>query len=284
MSIRTDLAVEITGRLNLEKIKGITVEEYSGEKSTATIVNVINKEGAEILNKPIGKYITLSIPEFSHSSELLDGRLSALTECIKSLLPTNCENFLVVGLGNSLVTPDALGPYTARNILATRHLEGYLNVSDSAGEFNTVSVISTGVLGQTGIETREYIKAVCNSVSPQAVIIVDALASRSFKHLGKTIQLTNTGISPGSGVGNCRKEISKEFLGVPVIAIGVPTVIDGKTFMDDALVNNEDIGADFFVTPRDIDTIISRASSLLGLAVNCACNPLSDPKMFLSVM
>lgn len=245
--------------------------------------------GAQELGKPKGKYITAEIPEFSHDSELLDERLDVMTELIRELLPTPCSNVLVAGLGNDNITPDALGPKTARGIFATRHINKSLANDLGFPDLREVSSVTFGVLGQTGLETAESIRGIVNTVYPSAVITVDALAARSLSRLGNTIQLTDTGITPGSGVGNHRARIDRETLGVPVIAIGVPTVVDAVTMIRD-FTEHTDCGGisenarNMMVTPREIDTLIHRAARFLSLSLNCALQPQIEPDVLLNIV
>ena len=287
MNCRTDIALERQEMLPDTDQKGIKVKRWEKEKAQVTEIEILNEYGADTLQKPIGRYITVDLPEFSHESELLDGRLTALTESIKNLLPENAEKILVAGLGNENITPDALGPLCARGIFSTRHIKGEFIKDLGLENLKSVSSISTGVLGQTGIETAEYIKGIVNLVKPDAVIIIDALASRRLSRLGKTVQLTDTGITPGSGVGNFRKTIDKTTLGIPVISLGVPTVVDCNTIVSDLTGNenksNQIDATDMMVTPREIDTIISRAARLLSLSINCALQPEMKPEMFLAL-
>ena len=287
MNCRTDIALERHEILADSDQKGIKVNRWEKEKAQVTEIEILNEYGAKALRKPIGRYITVDLPEFSHESELLDGRLTALTESIKNLLPENANKILVAGLGNENITPDALGPLCAKEIFSTRHIKSEILNDLGLANLKSVSSISTGVLGQTGIETAEYIKGIVDFISPDAVIIVDALASRCLSRLGKTIQLTDTGITPGSGVGNYRKTIDKATLGIPVISLGVPTVVDCNTIVSDLTgkdnTNTQFDATDMMVTPRDIDTVISRAAKLLSLAINCALQPEMKPEMFLAL-
>ena len=287
MNCRTDIALERQEMLPETDPKGIKVKRWEEEKAQVTEIEILNEYGSKTLQKPIGRYITVDLPEFSHESELLDGRLTALTESIKNLIPESTEKILVAGLGNENITPDALGPLCAKGIFSTRHIKGEIIKDLGLTNIKSVSSISTGVLGQTGIETAEYIKGVVNLIKPDVVIIIDALASRRLSRLGKTVQLTDTGITPGSGVGNFRKTIDKTTLGIPVISIGVPTVVDGNTIVSD-LTGGENLNrvidaTNMMVTPREIDTIISRAARLLSLSINCALQPQMKPEMFLAL-
>ena len=289
MNCRTDLALERQDLLKEGEYSGVKVEKWKIENACVTQIEITDKSGEAAIGKPMGKYITVDLPEFSHESELLDGRLTALTETVKELLPKGAKNVLVAGLGNESITPDALGPMCAKQIFATRHIEENTAKELGLPSLNPVAAVSTGVLGQTGIETAEYIKGIAGLVRPDAVIIVDALASRRLSRLGKTVQLSDTGITPGSGVGNARAKIDESTIGVPVVAIGVPTVVDGATIvydLTDGENKNENISREagsMMVTPREIDTVISRAAKLLALSINCALQPQLEPELFLSL-
>ncbi len=290
MQFRTDLALERHEIIKSSNIKGIKFEETEKDDAVITLIEVLDEDGERQVGKPKGKYYTVDLPEFSHETELLDGRLKALTDIIVQLLPDSNGAVLVAGIGNDNITPDALGPCCAEQIFSTRHIAKDISKDLGLPEFNSVSAISTGVLGKTGIETAEYIKGIANLIKPKAVIAVDALASRSLSRLGKTVQLSDTGISPGSGVGNHRTRIDSEMLGIPVIAIGIPTVVDGKTLVCDLTENDENTDSisneaeKVMVTPRDIDLIIERASRLLALSINCALQPHIEPEFLLSLM
>ena len=287
MNCRTDIALERQEILGDKNQKGVSVRKWEMDRAQVTEIEILNEYGEKSLGKPVGKYITVDVPEFSHESELLDGRLNALTKSIKGILPQKAKRFLVVGLGNENITPDALGPLCSKQIFSTRHIKGAMLADLQLQDINSVASVSTGVLGQTGIETAEYIHGIVTLIKPDVVIVIDALASRNLSRLGKTIQLTNTGITPGSGVGNYRKTINYDTLGVPVVSIGVPTVVDCKTIVSDLTdkkVNGIDENADLMmVTPRDIDTIITRAARLLALSINCALQPEMKPEMFLAL-
>lgn len=290
MIFRTDLALERHEMLNKEQIKGVRCETQKKDDATITLVEVLDDFGVKQVGKPKGKYYTIDVPEFSHETELLDGRLKALTEAITDMLPKGENSVLVVGIGNDDITPDALGPLCAEQIFSTRHLKTEFSNRLGLPQFNPVASISTGVLGQTGIETAEYIKGIVDLIKPKAVIAIDALASRKLARLGKTVQLSDTGISPGAGVGNNRARIDENTLGVPIIAIGIPTVVDGKTLVYDLVENHKQIKnmsqevETVMVTPRDIDMIIKRASRLLALSINCALQPHVEPEFLLSLM
>ncbi|MGN0527207.1 MAG: GPR endopeptidase [Acutalibacteraceae bacterium] len=279
MKFRTDLALERREMLK-EEIEGVDVEKYENGECKTTIITVKTDNAVKVLGKPKGRYITLEMDSFSDDSTVSDGRLSALTQSIKELLPRVCGTVLVAGVGNEDITSDALGPKTASNIFATRHIDD--NLRKMAGftqKLTPVAAVSTGVLGKTGIESSEYIKSICKTVKPCCVITVDALAAGSVERLGTTVQMSDTGISPGSGIGNSRKRIDEEFLGVPVIAIGIPTVVDAVSLaMELTDVKDENIRKNnkcngLIVAPKDIDLLIKNASYLLALSINCALQP-----------
>lgn len=290
MDFRTDLALERQEIINTGIDDGVKINKYEEENASVTEIEIINSVGAEKIGKPIGKYITIELPDFSSDSEIMDGRLKAVSDCIKSLLPKSDKAVLIAGLGNSDITPDALGPFAAKNIFATRHIDDKLAEELGFPTLRPVSAITFGVLGQTGVETAEVIKGVVNTISPCAVITVDALASRKLSRLGNTVQLTDTGITPGSGVGNHRAEINEKFLGVPVIAIGVPTVVDAATLVSDITEDTKikaemkEQAENMMVTPREIDVMIERAAKLVALSINCALQPDIEPEILLNIV
>lgn len=282
MNFRTDLAIECKEEYGESEIEGVKYTEKYNETSKTTIIEVLNKKGELAIGKPVGNYITVEVPNFSSDGEILDDRLTAIKEELARLIP-NDGVILVVGLGNDNITPDALGPRTIDKIIATRHISAELAKSVGLEGLRMVSALAPGVLGQTGIETGEIIMGVSKSVKPSAVITVDALASRRLSRLGCTVQIADTGVTPGSGVGNARAQINEQTLGVPVIAVGVPTVVDAATLANDLLGDNEEDkdlfskldgqGANMIVTPREIDLMIDRAAKLLALAINSALQP-----------
>ena len=238
MERRTDLAVEQRELLG-EDIKGA---DYSVEDSGGLHIErlIIHTERAgRLLKKPQGTYITIDLPPLTDNVRDTDERLIALGAEIRRLLPVN-GLVLVAGLGNIEITPDALGPKTASRILATRHISGEIARSTGLDRLRAVAVMNTGVTGQTGIETGELLLGVIGRIRPSALIVVDALASRRLERLGCTVQISDTGISPGAGVGNHRARIDRDTMGVPVIAIGVPTVVDALTLAFDLLEINDE--------------------------------------------
>ena len=270
--LRTDLAVESAADFLGEK--GIEKEEHKKAGMQVTKIRVTESSAAEKLHKPKGNYVTLSKRRLFDYSEDFGDRASLIAEEIKSFLPDGAV--LVAGLGNREITPDALGPLVADEILSTRHFKTSAAQTFGLESLRSVSSVATGVLGQTGIETAEFISSVAEKVKPSAVIVVDALAARDLERLTSTVQLCDTGISPGAGVQNSRAAITKELLGVPVIAIGVPTVVDVATLAESFFGTTSDPSPDGYsmmVTTRDIDTVIKRAASLLSLAINLALHP-----------
>jgi spore protease len=275
---RTDLAVEAReiwqeSAAEKETPPGVDVQEETISGFPVTTVKIVNEQGAKELCKPVGTYVTVETDvylrrednTFSIGAQVLAQQLRALLQ----LKPG--DTVLLAGLGNAAVTPDAVGPLTARHTLATRHLTASMPERFSA--FRSVSVIETGVLGTTGVESAELLKSICGGVEPDCVIAVDALASRSLDRVCRTVQLTDTGIVPGSGVGNSRAALNREALGVPVVAVGVPTVVDAATLAADltgAPRPQEGPAASMIVTPRDIDAVVRDISRLLGYAVNLA--------------
>lgn len=257
MQNRTDLALESYQSAEKTKIDGVIVKE----ENNITTVDITNENGSKILGKPIGRYITLFVKSFVDDTDIFDGRLDMFAKVLKSVLPEKLESVLVVGLGNDEITADALGPETSDYVLATRHIIDELKQSSTFENLFNVSTISSGVLGKTGIETFEIIKGIVNETKPSCVITVDALAASSADRLGNTVQFSNAGISPGSGVGNHRKEISLKTLGVPVIAVGIPTVVSTGIISG----NSKDTA---FVTPKEIDRITQQGAKLIGMGIN----------------
>lgn len=292
MDFRTDLALERREMLNTH-IDGVEVTEYENDECKTTLIKILTPEAAERLSKGVGKFITIETDAFSDAAAVSDGRLSALVKSIKALLPEGDGTVLVVGVGNSAMTSDSLGPQTSSLIFATRHIGDELNKQAGFEEsLRSVAVLSTGVLGQTGIETSEYIKSICNTIKPCCVITIDALAAGSVSRLGNTVQMSDTGIAPGSGIGNTRGRIDEAYLGVPVIAIGVPTVVDALSLAAELTGvghgkfsnENRDKGEGLVVAPKDIDLLVKNASYLLAMAINCALQPTLTPQELYALM
>lgn len=244
-NIRTDLALETRERFVSDhvEIPGVSVEEtYDEEREIRTTRVVVETEnGAKMMGKPVGTYLTIEAPNMAVPDEDYHREISKkLAEDIKELVPERKEevSVLVVGLGNREVTPDALGPYVADHLHVTRHIvKEYGKYAMEKDQVYLVSAVVPGVTGQTGMETLEIVKGVVEETEPDFVVAIDALAARNSKRLNRTIQITDTGICPGSGVGNHRLALNRETLGVKVIGIGVPTVVDAVTIVNDTMEN-----------------------------------------------
>ena len=272
------------------ELPGVLLSTWEEAGVTITEVSIETEEGAKLLEKPIGKYITLECSALrAHSLEAREAAAALLGEELARLLPQGEGAVLVIGLGNRMVTPDSIGPKTVEGTLVTRHL--YEALPDAVDErMGAVCAISPGVLGITGVETQEIAKGVVDHVKPRAVIVVDALAAQSASRIGATIQLTDSGIQPGSGVGNHRKALSAKTLGAPVIALGVPTVIYASSLVRDALcgvsggeheqtashIEQEVQGGalgEMIVTPREVDGIVAEVARVLSGGINRALHP-----------
>lgn len=261
MILRTDLALE-----NTEPQKQVRREE------DGCVVTRIDEEGKA--------YVTVEVPAISDHLDSDRGVLKLVVEELKGLLPEE-GMALVAGLGNRAITPDAIGPLTAEKVMATRHIKGEIARLTGLEDLRPVAVVAPGVLGCTGIETKELLKALVQKLKPSVVIAVDALAARSPARLGCTVQLSSAGISPGAGVGNARPQLDDSTLGVPVVGMGIPTMVDAATLAYDllgeenrgAMAKVEPRGAPMMVTPREIDLIIGRGARLLAMGVNLALNP-----------
>lgn len=244
-NIRTDLALETRERFVSDhvEIPGVSVEEtYDEEREIRTTRVVVETEnGAKMMGKPVGTYLTIEAPNMAVPDEDYHREISKkLAEDIKELVPERKEevSVLVVGLGNREVTPDALGPYVADHLHVTRHIvKEYGKYAMGKDQVYLVSAVVPGVTGQTGMETLEIVKGIVEETEPDFVVAIDALAARNSKRLNRTIQITDTGICPGSGVGNHRLALNRETLGVKVIGIGVPTVVDAVTIVNDTMEN-----------------------------------------------
>ena len=283
MNFRTDLALERCEFLGKKSLDGIEIESFKANKAKVTRIEVTDENGASAVGKPVGRYVTVEVSPFAKHAQFIDESLSTLTDEIRRIIPP-AGSVLVAGLGNTKITPDALGPKCASMIFATRHITGELLKATGLSDLRCVSAFSTGVLGDTGAESVEMIKGVVQMIKPDFVITVDALAARNVERLGTTVQMCTSGIVPGSGVGNARQEISKKTVGVPVVSIGVPTVVDAATLVldcggcrDDEEALYEQTG-NMMVTPREVDLMIERASKLTALAINCALQPEISPE------
>ena len=286
--VRTDLALELKEDIpEKSPLQGVEIEEFKDEEHALlrTHIRVVDKNGEKLLGKPIGNYITIESPKLcADDEEIHEPFVDELHDVLKKLIH-GARKIFVIGLGNRNVTPDALGPYVVDHLYITRHLlrEGFV---EKAME---IAALSPGVMAQTGIETSTIIKSLCEEIKPDVVICVDALAARETERLNTTIQVCDTGITPGAGVGNRRLSLNEETLGVPVIAVGVPTVISMPAIVQHAieglfsripekLVNQcePEISSFFrdasiasmFVTPKNIDEIINRVSYTISEAIN----------------
>ena len=281
---RTDLALEArelwqesAGKTT--RLPGVKAEKHKAEGYPVTRVEILDDEGAEALGKPVGTYITIDLTTFwERRADFFPRAVRAVGGQLKELLPQE-GSILTACLGNGAMTPDAVGPLAADWILATRHLSDSLPFAG----FRPVAVCRTGVLGTTGVESAEAVRGLAEQVRPAAVIAVDALASRRRGRLCNTVQLSDTGILPGSGVGNHRAALNRETLGVPVIAVGVPTVVDAATLAADLLEEaGQAIDEDalrtghegLFVTPRDIDAQVRDLAKAAGSGINWALQDL----------
>ena len=268
MNYRTDLTIELAEEV--QDKEGITsdVSVINGVTVTRTVIR--NKEAADLIGKPQGKYYTLEMLPFSDAAFEPDECFEAAADILRELLPEHgCV--LAAGLGNSSITPDSIGPKSVSRILATRHIPGELAEKCGLAPLRQTVVIAPGVLGQTGIEAAEHIKWLCEGLRPSAVVVIDAMAAKSLSRLGTTLQICDTGISPGSGVGNDRPCIDSAYLGAKVISLGVPTVA-GLHPEDRA-----DTASNMMITPREIDLLTDRAARFIASAVNGALQPHLHP-------
>lgn len=313
---RTDLAIEISDLLKLDQaedyqIPGVEIQEkkLADENLHITRVRILDETGEKQMGKPKGDYITIECPGIKENRpELHQKVIDVAAQSIVSLLPKTAKhplNVLVIGLGNRFATPDTLGPKVANQVFVTRHIA--LKAPELMEEdMAHLSSFAPSVMGLTGIETAEIIRGVAENVKPDCIIAIDALAARNVSRINTTIQISDTGISPGAGVGNCRKELNEETIGCKVIAIGVPTVVDTATLVSDTLSEitqqmvrqaehsplfdmlkeasetdfyhlvKETLGEtvkDLFVTPKEIDEIIEYLSSIISNSINIAVHP-----------
>ena len=298
---RTDLALEARelwqeSAGETTKLPGVEARDGEREGLPVTTVDILDQEGEKALGKPKGRYVTLTLEGlasregdiFARSIQALAAELSLL---LKDIPPQGLV--LVAGLGNRAITPDNIGPKAADQTMVTRHLVE--RVPEHFGSFRPVAALAAGVLGTTGMESGELVRAVAETLRPACVIAVDALASRSLRRVCRTIQLADTGITPGSGVGNARAALNAETLGVPVIAVGVPTVVDAATLTCDVLAEAgkgelnpaalQGAGDGLIVTPKDIDTQVHDLAKVIGYGINLALHTgltIEDVELFLS--
>lgn len=297
MSIRTDLALEAKEMYSQtakdkDEINGVDVKITKNESIVTTKIKITNENGIRALGKPIGTYVTIEAPDIKYSVEVYEKACELLAEEIRNLANIESKTrTLVVGLGNKKITPDALGPDVISKLMVTNHMKEHLK-DFFDDDITSVCALAPGVLGTTGMETAQIIKGVVDQVKPDLVIAVDALASRSLDRISTTIQLSDTGICPGAGVENSRAKLDEKTLGVKVLAIGVPTVVDAITIASDSIdmaMNdlNEDVLGDekknqlikdalsknigaLMVTPKDIDSVIEKTSKTVANGINLA--------------
>lgn len=297
---RTDLALEAReiwaeSAQEQEQIPGVEAAHSTREGYPVTTVRITSRQGERALGKPAGTYVTLDLAGLKRREEDAFPRAArALAQELRELLPADPDGgVLVVGLGNRAITPDNIGPGAVAHTLVTRHLVE--QVPEHFGQFRPVAALAAGVLATTGVESGELVRAVVDKIKPACVIAIDALASRSLDRICSTIQLADTGITPGSGVGNHRAALNRETLGVPVIALGVPTVVDVATLCADVLAEAgkgdlepealRGAGAGLMVTPRDIDQSAADLAKVIGFGVNLALQEglsVEDVEMLLS--
>lgn len=315
-NIYTDLAIEskeLYDEGNDTEIEGVSVEVEEKGSYSVTRVEVLNKNGMEMMRKPLGKYITIDVPRLNKTDEDLKDEISkALAKEILGLnLSKPDSKTLIIGLGNWNITPDALGPKVVERVMVTRQY--FINYNKESDEtMANVAAMSPGVMGITGIESIDIVKGIVDKIKPDLLIAVDALASRKMSRINTTIQLSDTGISPGSGVGNKRAALNKESLGIPVISLGIPTVVNAATIVSDtleliidSLKENSEKGKEFYnlldnlsgedryslieevlnpfmantiVTPKEIDLIIDDLSVIIANGLNIALHPGIDLK------
>ena len=297
--IRTDLAIEAHEMCSKEKaekteVRGVTVTEEERNGVFVTVIEIKDKNGEAELGKPMGKYITIEVPDIKFSDDAQKNASEIISEQIKNICKiTEDTKTLVVGLGNDMITPDALGPKVVSQLMVTNHIKTYMQeLLDES--YSSVCAIVPGVLGTTGIETIDIIRGVASKINPELIICVDALATRSVNRISTTVQISDTGISPGSGVENKREEISEKSVGAKVISIGVPTVVDAATIASDSIdaviesdrelkhacsgisrssiIKKALLGGEenMMVTPKDIDLVIRRSAKAVADGINLA--------------
>ncbi|MCI9352397.1 MAG: GPR endopeptidase [Lawsonibacter sp.] len=280
---RTDLAMEArelwqeqAGKA--DALPGVEARDGLRDGIPVNTVRVLDRQGEQALGKPQGTYITLTLEGLASREEGVFPRCvqAVAAELTELLQPVPKDGLvLVAGLGNRAITPDAVGPKVHQNTLVTRHL--VRQMPEHFGALRPVASLAAEVMGATGMESGELVRAVCEKLRPACVVAVDALASRSLKRLCRTVQLTDTGITPGSGVGNHRMGLTRDTLGAPVIALGVPTVVDGATLAADLLGLDElpslDRDRDLLVTPKDIDSQVNDLAKVIGYGLSMALQP-----------
>jgi len=295
--VRTDLALEARESISEaeSELRGVRVEEYYKEEEDIRVTKVVidTKNAAKAMGKPMGVYVTMEAPAMVEPDDDYHREISeGLAEELRQMLPGmgQEQSILIVGLGNREVTADALGPQVVDNLFITRHIvREYGKAAYDCDKMNLISALEPGVMAKTGMETAEIVAGVVKETKPDLLIVIDALAARSTRRLNRTIQITNTGIQPGSGVGNHRNALTQESLGIPVVAIGIPTVVDAATIVGDALEKLLSEEKEFdsmkylgehrnafselnnmYMTGKDIDAVIRRVSYTVSEGINLA--------------
>lgn len=276
---RTDLAQEShelwqQSAVQTTSLSGVQAADDTKEGFAVHTVQILDAEGADALGKPMGRYVTVELDGLLRREEDSFSRaVAAIAGILEPMLPA-AGDALVVGLGNRAITPDLIGPLALEHTLVTRHLVRQL--PDHFGSFRPVAALIPGVLANTGMESGLLVRAAASELRPSCIVAIDALASRSVARLCRTVQCSDVGITPGSGVGNHRMALNKETLGIPVIAVGVPTVVEASTLIMDLLGKDDDSnlpGSDLFVTPREVDSRVADLSRVIGYGVSMALNP-----------
>ncbi len=268
---RTDLASEAhfqkIGGGKLSALEGVIARQEQLQDLAVTAVDILDARGTQALGKPIGRYFTLELPSHvERGAEAFPRAAKAMAELLRRCLePASPQLVLIAALGNPDITPDALGPLAASHLLVTRHLK--CRTPDDFRDFTATALCRTGVLGTTGVESAIQVQTLSRELRPDCVIAVDALAGADFSRLCRSVQICDSGIAPGSGVGNDREALNRETLGVPVLAVGVPTV------MDAALLSRDPALSAMFVTPRSIDSDVRSAARLIAYGINLALHP-----------
>ena len=283
MARRTDLALEEKelweeSAQETTELPGVLAREIQVNGVKTTVIRILDEQGEQALHKPKGRYLTMELtPLLNREAQGFQRTAEAVGGQLRRLLPDKPDaTILVVGLGNEAITPDAVGPLVLKHLLITRHLVSQM--PDFFGDYCSVAAVAPGVLGTTGLESAEVVRGVAERIKPDCLIVVDALASRSLDRVCTTLQLTDTGITPGSGIHNARDAFCREEFGVPVIAVGVPTVVDVETLVEDyggSAFSPERLaalcgGQKMIVTPRDIDARIAQVSKLIAYGINLA--------------
>ena len=295
MAFRTDLAVEAIENMGkAADVRQVRQTDRTLEGFSVSEVEILTDRAAQEIGKPRGRYLTVALDALIRREEDAFPRACrALGALLRELLPGKAQSgpILVTGLGNRMITPDAIGPQAVDHVIATRHLVE--QVPDIFSSWRPVSALAPGVLGQTGVETGEVVCGVLDRIRPAAVLAIDALAAGRLSRLLRTVQLADTGITPGAGVGNARAALNERTLGVPVIAVGVPTVVDGATLAHEIASQLggpscealEDLSRPVMITTRDIDREVADISRMIGYAVNMALHPhltVEDIDLYLS--